>query len=61
MKVTREQLREWYNSMTSEELCKKLGYDSPNSLYYLLRKAGIPLKGSPKLRKRGSVQLVDSE
>jgi len=58
MEITKEQLEEWYKTMTVKELAELLGFDSPNSVYGLLKRAGIPLKGSPKLRKRGAVKLV---
>lgn len=61
MEVTKSQLEEWYNTMTLRELCEKLGIDSPNSVYSLLRKAGIPLKGSERLRRRGMVKLILEE
>ena len=44
MEVTRDQLREWYDTMTVSELMEKLGYNSPVSLYRLLKKANIELK-----------------
>lgn len=49
MEVTKEQLREWYETMTIAELMEKLGYKSPVSLYKLLRKAGIDLKQKKKV------------
>lgn len=61
MKVTKRELEEWYNSMGIKELAAKLGYDSTNSVYYLLKKAGIPLKGSERLRRRNVVKLVMEE
>lgn len=58
---TRQELEEWYNAMTIQELRDKLGYGSNTSVYRLLAKAGIPFKGSPNLRKRGTVKLISSE
>lgn len=59
MKITKKQLEEWYNSMSTKELYIKLGYRSPNSLYGLLKRAGIPLKGSEHLRIRNTVELIE--
>ena len=59
VEVTKRQLEEWYNTMTVKDLSEKLGFESPNSVYGLLKKAGIPFKGSEKLRrKKGTVKLV---
>lgn len=49
MEVTKEQLKEWYETMTVAELMEKLDYKSPVSLYKLLREAGIDLKQKKKV------------
>ena len=44
MEVTKEELKDWYYSMTNAELCKKLGV-SKITMIKLVKESGIKLKG----------------
>lgn len=60
MEITREQLKAWYESMTTAELMTKLGIANSASLYYLLDKAEIKRKRPNKNKSVFSrVKLVD--
>ena len=44
MEITKKELKDWYNSMSNQELCKKLGISEP-TLIKMIKNAGIPMKG----------------
>lgn len=56
MKVTKEELALWYNTMTCEEVMSKLGIRTKATLYKTLDRAGIPRKGRETLR---SVHIIE--
>jgi len=59
MKITKDELRELYNSLTLAELCEMIGYSTPKSVYRLLKRNGIPLKSGDNRGKRNIVTVID--
>lgn len=58
MEIKKSKLKEMYNSMCNEDLCKKLGITKP-TLINLLNKAGIPLKGKGNRNNSTKIKLID--